>query len=350
LSDEIPISGLSRIGELLVLTPVAILAALMSIGMIVLLTPWLRTYASVHPNVRSSHVKPTPQGGGAAVIAATFMAAWAGILVFGPFRQSEISEALVLTGSATLLAVIGAVDDIRVLPAFPRLVLQSVAVAIVIASLPPDWHIVRFLPWWVERIGLVIGGVWFVNLTNFMDGIDWMTVAEVVPITIAIALFGAMNVISLLPTLIAMALLGAVVGFAPFNKPVAKLFLGDVGSLPIGLLLGWLLSQLAGNGHLAAAVLLGLYYLADATITLFRRIFAGERIWQAHRSHFYQRALDRGFTVTEIVLRVFVVNLGLAALALAGMWTTGGVFSWGLILTGCALVAWLLARLTYGKR
>ena len=89
------------------------------------------------------------------------------------------------------------------------------------------------------------------------------------------------------------------IGFAYFNRPVARLFLGDVGSLPIGLLLGWLLLLLAANGHLAAALLMPLYYLADATITLLRRLFRGEPVWHAHRTHFYQLATDRGFTVTR---------------------------------------------------
>ena len=109
------------------------------------------------------------------------------------------------------------------------------------------------------------------------------------------------------------------IGFAPFNRPVARLFLGDVGSLPIGLLLGWLLILLAGSGHLAAALLLPLYYLADATITLLRRLAKGEPIMQAHRSHFYQRATDRGFSVYQIVGWVFVVDtllVGLAAITL----------------------------------
>ena len=113
---------------------------------------------------------------------------------------------------------------------------------------------------------------------------------------------------------VAAALCGALVGFAPFNKPIARLFLGDVGSLPVGLLLGWMLVLLAGRGHLAAAILLPLYYLADATITLMRRTMKGERITQAHRSHFYQRALDRGYSVYQIVGRVFVLNILLAAL------------------------------------
>ena len=85
------------------------------------------------------------------------------------------------------------------------------------------------------------------------------------------------------------------------------------------LLLGWLLVVLAGTGHFAAALLLPLYYLADATITLLRRLAHGEPVLQAHRSHFYQRAIDGGFNVYQIVSRVFAVNIvlvGLAALTL----------------------------------
>ena len=98
------------------------------------------------------------------------------------------------------------------------------------------------------------------------------------------------------------ALCGAMIGFAFFNRPVAKLFLGDVGSLPIGVLLGWLLLVLARSSGRVAALLLPLYYLADSTITLLRRAANRETVWQAHRSHFYQRATDGGFRVIDVVL------------------------------------------------
>ena len=145
--------------------------------------------------------------------------------------------------------------------------------------------------------------MWFVNLVNFMDGLDWMTVAETVPITAALAVIGILGVLPWQETVISLALCGATIGFAFFNRPVAKLFLGDVGSLPIGLLLGWLLLVLAGSGGRTAAVLLPLYYLADSTITLLRRAANGEPVWQAHRSHFYQRATDRGFHVIDVVAK-----------------------------------------------
>jgi UDP-N-acetylmuramyl pentapeptide phosphotransferase/UDP-N-acetylglucosamine-1-phosphate transferase len=134
-------------------------------------------------------------------------------------------------------------------------------------------------------------------------------------------------------------------GFAPFNKPVAKLFLGDVGSLPIGLLVGWMLLKLAAMGAFAAAVLLPLYYLADATITLLRRLARGERVWEAHRRHFYQQAIDRnGFSVLAVVTHVFVLNLALAALALVSiLWPTWPV-QLGAVISGGALVISVLRR------
>jgi len=147
---------------------------------------------------------------------------------------------------------------------------------------------------------------------------------------------------------LAAALLGAILGFAPFNKPVARIFLGDVGSLPMGLLLGWLLLQVAEKGHLAAALILPLYYLADASITLARRVAAGEEFWRAHRKHFYQRAIDRGLGVLQVVGRVFGVNLALAALALSTV--AAPTLGWLALAAASALVTWLLASLARGRR
>jgi UDP-N-acetylmuramyl pentapeptide phosphotransferase/UDP-N-acetylglucosamine-1-phosphate transferase len=225
----------------------------------------------------------------------------------------------------------------------PRLLLQIVAVTTVIATLPDQARILPLLPFWVERALLLIAGVWFVNLVNFMDGIDWMTVAEVVPITVYLVVIGLHGGLPDYATVVALALCGAMLGFAPFNQPVARLFLGDVGSLPIGLLLGWLLLLLAAQGHVAAAILLPLYYLGDATLTLLRRLRAGEKVWQAHRSHFYQRALGR-FTVREIVGLVFVVNLMLASLATATVLVPSPLLTAGALLAGLLLVGGLLWR------
>jgi UDP-N-acetylmuramyl pentapeptide phosphotransferase/UDP-N-acetylglucosamine-1-phosphate transferase len=325
---------------------VFVVALVVSAGSIIALHPAFARYAMARPNARSSHSTPTPQGGGIAVVAATLIAAW-----LGASMSTGLSlELLALSLAVIVLALTGAIDDIRGLGAAPRLLIQIFAVGLVIAALPGDFAIVPQLARPIERALLLLGGVWFVNLVNFMDGIDWMTVAEVVPVCAGVVLLGLIDGAPPSTVAVAVALLGAIIGFAPFNRPVARLFLGDVGSLPVGLLLGWLLLMLAGHENLAAAILLPLYYLADATITLARRIIRREAIWEAHRTHFYQRATDGGFSVEEIIVRVFVVNLALAGLALITAIEPDSRVDLATVALGGALVAWLLLTFQRGKR
>jgi UDP-N-acetylmuramyl pentapeptide phosphotransferase/UDP-N-acetylglucosamine-1-phosphate transferase len=325
---------------------IAIFSAAACAALIIVLRPLLQRYSMAKPNLRSSHREPTPQGGGIAVIVATIAAAGLAMASLGVHvgaSQETVFAAVVG------MACVGAIDDIRPIPVLPRLSLQALAVAAVIYALPADLRLLGFLPRWLETALLFVGGLWFVNLVNFMDGIDWMTVAEAVPITAALAAIGYLGALSLNEIIVALSLGGAMSGFAHFNRPVAKLFLGDVGSLPIGLLLGWLLVLLAANGELTAALLLPLYYLADATLTLLRRLLNGEQIWQAHRTHFYQRATDRGLTVMEVVARVFAVNIGLAALALFTVIKHGRATDFLALFLGILLVGWLLHALSRGR-
>jgi UDP-N-acetylmuramyl pentapeptide phosphotransferase/UDP-N-acetylglucosamine-1-phosphate transferase len=328
----------------------ALLAAAASSGslcalMIVALHPLLVRYALARPNARSSHRIPTPQGGGIAIIAATIAVTAAVLAGLG----QEVSLVLAVAGAAILLAILGALDDIRPLPAAPRLLVQILAVAaVVIASgtriLPEP------VPLVLERALLILGGVWFVNLVNFMDGLDWITVAEIVPVSGFLGLLGAAGILPPAPAVVAAALCGAMLGFAPFNRPVAQLFLGDVGSLPIGLVVGWLLLELAGTGALAAAVLLPLYYLADATLTLLRRLAAGERVWEAHRSHFYQRATDNGFSAKAVAGHVLTLNVLLAALAAMTLVWPAPIVQGISVLAGAAAVALQLRRFSRPRR
>ena len=336
------------LARLWVLAAVSAFSFFVSLVLILLLQPWLARYALAHPNTRSSHQVPTPQGGGAAVIMATLSVGWAAIMLVPGLMQEQGAELLATTAGMVLLAAVGLIDDMRTLRARSRLVMQCIAVAATVAALPADWQILPHLPRWVERGCLFLGGLWFVNLVNFMDGLDWMTVAEFVPALGAVTLIGLAGGMDLAATVLAAALLGAIIGFAPFNKPVARIFLGDVGSLPMGLLLGWLLLQLAERGHLAAALILPLYYLADASITLARRVAAGEEFWRAHRTHFYQRAIAGGLGVLQVVGRVFGANLALAALALSTV--AAPRLGWLALAAAGAIVTWLLASLARGKR
>ncbi|WP_018263051.1 glycosyl transferase [Methylobacterium sp. WSM2598] len=300
-------------------------------ALILALRPLLRRYALARPNARSSHRVPTPQGGGVAVIGAA-------LLVGAALWPLPVGREAACLAAATLgLALVGAVDDLRPLPALPRLALQALAVGALLAATPVRlWPgIPAGLEWGLS----LLAGLWFVNLVNFMDGLDWMTVAEAVPLLAALLAFGACGVLPPEVTLVAGALLGGVLGFAPFNRPVARLFLGDVGSLPLGLVMAWLLYRLAAEGGLAAAILLPLYFLADATLTLLRRLRRGEPVWQAHRTHFYQRATTNGYGVPEVVGTVFGLNLALAGLAGATLaWP-----SWPAALSALAVAGGLVA-------
>nr|WP_112662449.1 glycosyl transferase [Microvirga flavescens] len=330
-------------------------SAVFSAVLIVVLMPLLQRYALARPNARSSHRVPTPQGGGMAVVAAAALPAVILLLLFGTdfkFYWGSGRSLLPILGvfpSVIVLAILGAIDDIRPLPVLPRFLLQGLAVAAVVAPLTFTGNTILPVPAWIEFAILLFAGLWFVNLVNFMDGLDWITVAEMVPITAFIAFIGfaGFGPIRALPSpvaIMAACLCGALIGFAPFNKPVARLFLGDVGSLPIGLLVGWMLLELANAGALAAAILLPLYYLMDATITLFRRLARGEKVWEAHRSHFYQQATNNGYSALAVSAHVFALNILLAGLAAISIASPSLMVQFACVLAGVILVSALLFR------
>jgi UDP-N-acetylmuramyl pentapeptide phosphotransferase/UDP-N-acetylglucosamine-1-phosphate transferase len=319
---------------------VLLLSAAMSAGITWFSLPLLQSYTLARPNARSSHRIPTPQGAGIAVIAATLAVAGAcaGLM--------HLAVPLVMFAATLFIALVGFADDIKSIPVLPRLLLQAAAVGAIVFTAPADLRIVPACPLPIERGALLIAGLWFVNLVNFMDGLDLMTVAEVVPIAGAMMVLGWLNEFPEPSAIVAVALCGALIGFAPFNRPVARVFLGDVGSLPIGLLLGWCLLQMAWHQQLIAALLLPLYYLTDATVTLLRRIARREPFWAAHRTHFYQRATDNGFTVRRVVGEVFALNIVLAVLAVISIrdGSTAGVAAGLVGALAVALQLWRFSR------
>ncbi len=313
--------------------------------LILLLRPLFIRYALARPSARGLHSAPTPQGGGLAVILAT-----SAVCLFLSKHDPLTVEANSLFGwlllSSAGLAALGAADDIRPLPVFPRLLGQLIFVIMPFMALPDEWRILQgFLPLWLERGILILGMIWFVNLTNFMDGMDWMSVAEVIPLCGSLSIFACLGLLPAPGGILAMSLLGAMIGFSPFNKPVAGLFLGDVGSLPIGLIAGFCLMLLALSGEWAAALLLPLYYLADSGVTLLRRLAKGAKVWQPHREHFYQQAALGGWSSLQVTGCVFTLNLFLAALAFASIWFHQAIANAGLVLTGVITVAAFLHAL-----
>jgi UDP-N-acetylmuramyl pentapeptide phosphotransferase/UDP-N-acetylglucosamine-1-phosphate transferase len=308
------------------------------------LRPILMRHLLAQPNARSSHTVPTPQGAGLAVMAAVFAGGGLG-LVFAPAEPGLFG----VLAAAAGLTLLGAIDDAYTVSVPSRLAGQALAAVVLVGTLPGNLRLFPgLLPAGVEDALLVFGIVWFVNAVNFLDGLDWMTVAQVVPMTIGVAALHVLGAVPATVTLLALALLGATLGFAVFNKHPARIFLGDAGSLPIGLLLAFMLTFVA-KANLAAALLLALYTLADATVTLLRRLFAGERVFSAHRTHFYQRGVAAGLTVPQVTARVFLLCMLLAALAVAAVMADSLATDLALLAIGAAATALTLYALGKGR-
>jgi UDP-N-acetylmuramyl pentapeptide phosphotransferase/UDP-N-acetylglucosamine-1-phosphate transferase len=209
------------------------------------------------PNERSSHQVATPRGGGIAVITSVLLA-WIVLARTDSVPSAVFGIAL----GAVLLAAVSWLDDLRGLSPIVRLLAQAAAVAIGVFVLPEPKE-----PFQLAAIGLV--WIWWINLFNFMDGIDGLAGSEAAAIGAGLLLFASLGA-GADPAIQALAagLTGAAIGFLVWNWSPARIFLGDVGSVPLGYLLGFLLLDLAVRGHWRIALILPLYFLADATITL----------------------------------------------------------------------------------
>jgi UDP-N-acetylmuramyl pentapeptide phosphotransferase/UDP-N-acetylglucosamine-1-phosphate transferase len=250
---------------------------------------WLERRAILdRPVERSSHRVPVPRGAGLALVP-VLVIAWLALAIVGDAPAGSAGIAAL----AAAMALLSWFDDLGGLPVKLRLPLHFVAVVIGVALLPDAGTVFQgLLPPLLDMAASALLWLWFVELFNFMDGIDGITGVETAALGIGMALVrlagsptGERSIV------LALTLAAAGLAFLRWNWHPARIFLGDVGSVTLGYLLGWLLLGLAVRGWWAPALILPLYYFADATFTLARRVLRGERFWEAHRQHFYQRAL-----------------------------------------------------------
>ncbi|WP_336597371.1 glycosyltransferase family 4 protein [Paraburkholderia bengalensis] len=274
------------------------------------------------PNDRSLHVRPTPRVGGWGIVPVTVVA----MLLVAP---SLWFAAL----AAAFLAAVSQVDDRRGLPARVRFAAHLLAVAAFVALFPAD------APWWLLCV-LVFLMIWLVNLYNFMDGADGLAGG--------MALFGfsgyaiaALSGSNPMPELglACVAIAGASLGFLFFNFHPARIFLGDAGSIPLGYLAGALgyWGWRGGAWPVWFPALVFAPFIGDASVTLARRLARGEKFWQAHREHYYQRMVRSGVGHAGTAwawYAVMVVGIGLALFALGrsmvAQWTL--VAGWAVML------------------
>ncbi len=233
-----------------------------------------------HPNDRSSHRAATPTLGGLAIVVPLLAALLAMALTDGDRFIAG------LLGAVVLLAVIGFLDDVRELSAAFRFFCQMVAVVWALHGLDLETGLL-----WQGLIALLL--LWHVNLFNFMDGIDG--IAGVQTLVFCTGVFLLAGGVDGEAGLLVWVLSGASLGFLAFNWPPARIFMGDVGSLVLGLVIGVLVIVLHGTGQVpcAASIILLTGFWFDASYTLCVRMLTGQPFTQAHRSHLYQRLSDR---------------------------------------------------------
>lgn len=279
---------------------------------------------------RSNHKKPTPQGGGIGILL-SYSICYVGFFLwvrpqiaqnsgdyYPLFIHIELANIFYFWLPIALLAITSWINDRRHLSFIVRLIVQFVAVLLALQGLLLNidisgWEasgyfsLLPIIGW----AAIALGFVWFINLYNFMDGINGLMAVETITILLTYAL------IMDIPAQHVM-LVGACLGFLLLNFPKAKLFAGDVGSIPLGFIVAYLgITFAAEKQSIIAALIPPLYFIADSTITLALRTWRRKKFWEAHSEHFYQQAVrHKGFSHTRVTLTIAGLNIALGGLAL----------------------------------
>jgi len=312
------------------------------------LTVGLRGYAIKRrlldvPNTRSSHQVATPRGGGAAIVVAVTLA-----------LTGMVPWWLLVGG--LLVAGVGFVDDHRHVSVGIRLAGHLAASGLAVIGLGGAPAVglfgVQLVPSFAMSIVAVVFVAWFINLTNFMDGIDGIAAVQVISVSLIggglALLVSPQNAVSGPSAVLA----AATAGFLVWNWPPARIFMGDAGSGFVGYMIGVLTVQAASvRPELGAAwLILSGVFVVDASVTLARRAFRRERLHEAHRSHAYQQVAARLRTHRPVTLGVLAINvfwLGPLAWAVAANWISGET---GLVLAyGPLILVALLLRAGVSK-
>jgi len=262
------------------------------------------------PNGRSSHSVPTPTGGGIAIVA-TFISFLLGL---GLVSEAIGSQPFILAFAGAVLAGVGYIDDHRHIPARWRL-LTHFGVGLVLLLSLDNLPTLFVLGWqwqggWILSVMYLVALVWLLNLFNFMDGIDGIAGVEAITCLCGAALLLAFSVDTQW-TVVLLALSFSVLGFLVFNWAPAKIFMGDAGSGFLGFMLGALalITSATGAISLWSWLILLAVFIADSTLTLFRRAVRGQRVYEAHRSHAYQILSRRWKSHRRVTLLVLFINL-----------------------------------------
>lgn len=308
------------------------------------LLAWLLRSGRAHrwaldqPNHRSLHTKPTPRVGGLGIAA-------------GVLLTTVLLGQGLLAGVLLLLAAVSWFDDRGHVVIPVRLGAQFLAMII--------WVVVQAPEGWWLGFAAVFALVWMANLYNFMDGADGLAGG------MAVFGFGAYGVAAWLTgdgalALLASSVVAAALGFLCFNFPPARVFMGDAGSVPLGFLAG----SIGLTGWLQDAwpvwfpLLVFSPFVADASVTLLKRMLRGERFWQAHRDHYYQRLVRMGWSHRSLALMEYALMAACGGSALFLAYADFviqmlGLAVWAAVYSGLMLFidrCWARSRASHGDQ
>lgn len=314
------------------------------------------------PNERSLHHTPTPRTGGIGILIGLFVGM--GVMTSLPLTSWESGASGVgrwtsiggIVALMAVLAVVSFIDDRRGLPITFRFGAQFVAAVLLVLSahisLPaisiPLVGTMEF-GWYSAGISVILL-IWMTNLYNFMDGMDGFAGGMTVIGGFSLACLTMKDQVDPL-SLLALLVASSAAGFLVRNFPPARIFMGDVGSIPIGFCFGAMM-LLGSREHLFdvwVPLIVFSPFIVDASVTLARRVLCGEKFWQAHRSHYYQRVVLLGWGHRKTVLAEYLLML--ICVGLAWLYHVGEEVTRLLVLCGWSLLFFaIMAGVTLAER
>lgn len=291
-----------------------------------------------YPTARCAHTTPTPRAGGLAFVLGT-LPVLALVVGLGGAVLPHHPFMVALVTCSVGVALLGWLDDKRLLTQpWARFALQLVLTAIPLYWLPPVFdNLPMTVPWWADRLFLWLGWTWFINLFNFMDAGDGLAAQQAAFMGVMISLLWPDH------ALLALPVAAGALAFLRVNAPPAKIFMGDIGACWWGYVLAGLMISLCAIdvSFGSPSLLISLVFAADATITLGRRLWAKQKVWEPHRAQWVHRAFDAGLSHRQIFWAVVRLNAALGAIAWLG---TGWQVGWWMLLPGVLVMLWAAWR------
>ena len=292
--------------------------------------PFLKRKSLVDiPSNRGNHDELKPKGGSIVLIPSLIIS----ILLFFFFEDSMDLKWLIFLTSIFILFVVSLLDDIKNLSASTRLSVHFFCVILSVFSMKQDIYFFLnnynlpilnnldlIFQFYLISIIIILLWLWIINLFNFMDGMDGLISLQMIFLSLVTNIVSMMNLMGKNFQFLSLIILSISLAFYRHNKPIAKIFLGDSGSIPFGYIAGFILiSSLLSLGPFSSILIILLYFFLDSTITLISRFINRKNLIVAHSDHFYQQMLRSGRSHKNVLQKIFFLMILLGFLSILAL-------------------------------